>query len=644
MKRIFTLFLNVIVALGIAQAADITYDFSNGVPSSWTSTITPNGTEARGTQFLASGTLTLKDVKQATKVVITCSTNVDKKNSMGVKVGNTTFGKEEVLGRATDMTQTFEGTATDGDLVITLTRAEKSIYIKQVVVTCGEAGGNTTGGSDDNDDDEPTLDPSYKYAEPTSITVSGAQGSNTPYSFIQKNILVSTTQGAQNDSYFGCNAGATISFTATQDIKAVVINGYVKKDFEATASAGTISYVDASESEVTANPVVMVTNINAKSVAITCDKQMRCYSVDFYFTSNPDIEIEEGDDDGDEDIDWDELLKMSYEYEPTETTSANLTFTQGEYMVDELEDGTSCTQFALYNETSIANIILFGEIKTGTYTINSTLTAGTALASDGGNMLYDNPCYIGTDWDEEFQRYNNTYYLVSGTIKVTSLTEGVKIEINAKSYNGSTFTVTYTGIPEEYVDDDDDGTSYEWEEETVSTQNYSFEEVTVYGGYEEEYDYSWTEFYMEGENWNADLLFFAESAQETGVAPGTYTIDNSGMPGTVYASPGGDDTTDYPSCIMYDFDENGNYAGVYYLVSGTIKVSKDSKGVKIEIDAKSYNGSTIKGIYTGNLDFSAGIENLKADNKSANGKIMQDGKLYIQRDGRRYNISGLIVK
>ena len=658
MKKIFTLFLCVIAALGTLQAAEITYDFSQGVPSSWTSSVNPFGVEtaslARGTQYTASATLTLKDVKQATKVVITCSTNVDKKNTLGVKVGGTTFGKDELLGKANDVELTYEGAATDGDLVITMTHAEKSIYIKKVVVTCGEAtgSGNNGGGSEGKDDDQPQLDPSYKYDEPTTITVSGASGSNTAYSFVQKNILVNCTTGAQNDNYFGCNAGSTITFTATQEIKAVVIDGFIKKDFTATVDNGTIQYADASASDIEASPAVIVKGVNAKSVAITCAKQMRCYNVEFYFTTEPDVELGEGGDDDDDDDDWlEELLKPTYESEPTAKTTINLTLTQGMYANGEYEDGTPYTQFALSDETNAVLIAIIGEVKTGTYTINDSEEPGTALASAGGNLFADYPSYIGLNYNEEDEYYESVYYLVSGTITVTKTGDALKIVINAKSYNGSTITVTYTGTPEEFIDDDDDDDdydselSYDWETTEVSTQNFTFDYAESASGHDDEYDYDWTQIYLEGEDWTSDLFFFAPYAEGTGVAPGTYTISTSEEDGTVYASPGGDDSYDYPSNICYNYDENGYYSDVYYLVSGTVKVTKTATGVKIEINAKSYNGSTINGTFTGSIVNTTAIENISAESKSSkDGKIMQNGKIYIQRNGQRYNASGLLVK
>lgn len=136
-------------------------------------------------------------------------------------------------------------------------------------------------------EDSTSLDPEYKYAEPTAVTVPAQTVQGAAYTFVCNNIEVKATKGAITPDYFSCHAGEKITFTATQAIKGIVIDGYVKKDFEATASSGTISYVNASADEVTANPVVVITDIDTTAVTLSCVKQLRCYGVKVYFEANP---------------------------------------------------------------------------------------------------------------------------------------------------------------------------------------------------------------------------------------------------------------------------------------------------------------------------------------------------------------------
>ena len=75
-----------------AYASEVTYDFTSSIPAGWTASAKPNGFEttgtSRGTQFTTSATLTLAGVKNVTKVVVTCSSNIDSGNSLGVSVGH----------------------------------------------------------------------------------------------------------------------------------------------------------------------------------------------------------------------------------------------------------------------------------------------------------------------------------------------------------------------------------------------------------------------------------------------------------------------------------------------------------------------------------------------------------------------------
>lgn len=88
MKQFFTLLFMALCSV-VAFAEDITYDFSNSVPTPWTCNVTPSGYETsgsmRGTQFnvaLGGATLTLSGVQNATKIVVTCSSNIDNENGL----------------------------------------------------------------------------------------------------------------------------------------------------------------------------------------------------------------------------------------------------------------------------------------------------------------------------------------------------------------------------------------------------------------------------------------------------------------------------------------------------------------------------------------------------------------------------------
>ncbi len=423
-----------------ASAAEVEYDFSSSLPKGWIVSATPLGYEtsgsARGSQFNVSSTLTLKGVSNVTKVVITCSTNAADANTLAVSAGGTTWGTV-TLAKENNVEKTFTGSSANGELVIDITRSQKSIWIKKIVIT-----GEVAGSGDSGEEEDDQLDPNYNYSEPTIVKPSGATSSNSSYSFVQNNIKVETVAGAQTADYFGCNAGSKITFTASKAIKGLIVNGYMKKDFSATCDHGDLAYADASEDAVEGDTILAIFDIDSKSVTISCEKQLRCYSVQFYFVENPDIEV--GGDDEDYNYDW----------EPTTPTTLNITFDELEttdyQAIYGLEEPWTDLCFACEEyEMDVYAFVTYSEttgIVPGVYPINDTYAEGTVQASPGGNDLYDIPSFIATDFvpyeeDGEVNYYYSTaYYIVSGTLTVS---ENGDMKLEGKTANGSTVNCTY---------------------------------------------------------------------------------------------------------------------------------------------------------------------------------------------------------
>lgn len=463
MKKLFTLLSMLFVSI-MALGADVVYDFtSKDLPNGWTGNAASgyeSGETGRGAQWLADATLTLKGVKNVSKVVITCSSNVENKNSIAVSVGGTTWGTE-TMKKETNVEKVFTGTTTDGDLTIQITRVDKSVYIKKIVIsgdasTGGEGGGNTGGEGGSGSATNPgNLNNLYIYSEPTIVTTTVTSDIfNQSYAFIQNNIKVECTNGtqrpasAEQTAYFGVSAGQSITFTATKPIKGIVINGYIKKgfDFEVTGASEDCRMlsVDAEDEDVENDPVIALLDVDSKSVTLNCLKQLRCYSVEFYFKENPEIETEEED-------------ELDFTFEPEEVTTLNYTSFDDSYYTDYMDYiGLPYIEVGLIqtNEYDIYlgfNVEKDNEtiIPVGTYEINDTYDLGTVVASSGGTDEYDTPSYVATNYKyyEEYGEYfyNAAYYLVSGTVKVEKVAQGIKITIDAKTYNGSTVKATYVG-------------------------------------------------------------------------------------------------------------------------------------------------------------------------------------------------------
>ena len=446
MKRFFSLFMGFVMLLNMAQAEEITYDFSTSIPSVWTSNPAPRGFEAnnyeRGAQFQKSTKLTLSGAKGISKVVVICSSNdADSKNSISVSVNGTQFGKVEMLAKENNVEKTFEGEATDGDLVINIAYSKKSVWIKQVVVTCSEGVANV-----DDDETGKTLDPDFVYGDSVKIIAPDDEFFKEACTFVQNNVEVKCSKSTHKDGYFSCLAGERITFTATQPIVAIAINGTVKKNFEAEASAGNLYAAYDSFDEVTHNPVLVIDEINDKSVTISCKVQLQCTEVTLYFKEAPKWDFETLFEGEEEEV-------YTYENESQEPKTWDLAFDEARYTAYSEENGLPFIQLFfgtpkeyLYLE-AYANYDEETGIAPGTYPIDNEVALGHVIASPGvDSWLIENPSYLTTDYEETEEDYTyNIFFIVSGTLTVARDEMGVKMELDAKSYYGSTIHATYVG-------------------------------------------------------------------------------------------------------------------------------------------------------------------------------------------------------
>lgn len=181
---------------------------------------------------------------------------------------------------------------------------------------------------------------------------------------------------------------------------------------------------------------------------------------------------------------------------------------------------------------------------------------------------------------------------------------------------------------------------YDYEPEEATTLNITFKGISI-TDYTAEYgvvDIILTDNeegdYEEALEW-AYLEFVTSSYDdEAGLPAGTYQINDSEAEGTFTASPGGDDDYDYPCYLGVPADEEGYY-NPYYIVSGTVTISAEG----IEVNAKSYFGSTLKFVYNAPKD---AVETTKIAGKAV--KTLENGALYLDNNGVRYNVIGQTVR
>lgn len=298
MKRIFTLIVSVASCLSLIAT---TFNFSSSVESQTIDGITVTLAKGDGNnapavysdnvRLYASNTITISGAnlekimlsftKQGTKDYASLTASTGSLASGGASSSNDDVKTDTWTGKASSVTFTLGSTG--------------QRILKQIIVNGDGSETPSNPGEGDGDDNQgsTSLDPNYKYAEPTVVSVPDITVQGASYSFISNNIEVSCDKGAVTDSYFSAHAGFNMTFTAAKAIKGLVINGFVKKGFEATADHGEISFLSPSE-DAEANPVVVIKDINSKTVTISCVKQLRCYSVEVYFEENPEATVAGG--------------------------------------------------------------------------------------------------------------------------------------------------------------------------------------------------------------------------------------------------------------------------------------------------------------------------------------------------------------
>ncbi|MBR1808896.1 MAG: hypothetical protein IJ776_05880 [Paludibacteraceae bacterium] len=140
-----------------------------------------------------------------------------------------------------------------------------------------------------------------------------------------------------------------------------------------------------------------------------------------------------------------------YQYEPDEVTTITEEASEMEldtsyldYNVIEMILYTDNGFFDLAYVASAAPENLEMPLAVGTYNITDEPEAeGDFLASEGYDGEYDAPSFYGI-WSGDEGYYDETYYLVGGTVTVAINGNIYTITVNATSAKGSTVNVTYT--------------------------------------------------------------------------------------------------------------------------------------------------------------------------------------------------------
>lgn len=384
----------------IAQAAGSTAPtYNNGLRLYAKNTITVTGTGITSIQIAFT--------KQGSKAYATLSATPGSLVDGGTSTSNDDVKIDVWTGSASSVTFTL------GD--------SGQRLIKQLVIN-GEI---TVDPVDPQPEDEEQLDPNYDYDEPTTVMNPDKFVQGAAYRFIDNNIEVKASKGRIDtiEGYFSAHAAETITFTATKPMKGLVIDGFVKKDFEATVDHGTIDFLSSSDEDTEADPVIVIKDINSTSVTISCVKQLRCYSVDIYFEENPDEEIDHSS------TTTGETYFVTYDaadfvYESEYSTEGDYNYTV--YLYNEAEE--------------------YPYIGLDLYTTVKDAFAGTYSFDDGN--LSDYSFYQYTESEDDYEWASDGALAI--TVNGTQCTISGYITLE----NGDTYNFTYEGTLNIYTDED----------------------------------------------------------------------------------------------------------------------------------------------------------------------------------------------
>lgn len=444
MKKIFTLLSALFLSVTAAMATTFTFTSEASVSQTadgYTVTLSKgSGNNAPAffkdydpvqMRLYANNTITISGAN-ITSIELTFAKNNNKEYaSLTASTGNLVSGGASASN--TDFkTDKWTGSASS----VTFTLGTGQRIISSIIVNNDgtETPGTPGTPSDPGTPDTPSeLDPDFDYPEPTQITVPSTTVQGDAYSFIRNNVLVSSTKGAITANYFSAHAGYDLTFTAARPIKGIVINGFVKKDFEATVNHGQVSYLTPAE-DTEANPVMVITDVNSTTVTISCVKQLRCYNVEVYFDANPDATVSGGSSGGEEITLVFDGAEAVYESEYSELIE---------------EENYSIFLFYDYDYSPYFALDLYPaqkDVLTGKYSM-----ADYSL----GEFTY----YVFGENEEDFT------WAVDGEVTVTKNGDIYSIEGTLLCDDGNLYLISFSGempiyIDKDYYDDgdDDDGT------------------------------------------------------------------------------------------------------------------------------------------------------------------------------------------
>ena len=275
-------------------------------------------------------------------------------------------------------------------------------------------------------------------------------------------------------------------------------------------------------------------------------------------------------------------------------------------------------------------------IPTGTYQINDSGEPGTVKASTGmgaQGLTYS----LYATMDEEGYIVPPCWFMVGGEVVVSEKDGILSIYVDAVNSNNLPIFITC-----EYNLNTKQGLQYDMTEGSVERTYSDDDQVKFITDYVAQYGELYLDITAADGSDKISVAFLVEATDPATVIPaGTYPITNTAATGTVFASPGVQDGSIYPSYYGVMHPQGGISVPCYFMVDGQVVVENIEGHLKVTIDALNSYDVPAHIVYEANPVETA-IENVTVNNNAS--KVVENNQLFIIKDGVKYNVMGSVVK
>ena len=276
-------------------------------------------------------------------------------------------------------------------------------------------------------------------------------------------------------------------------------------------------------------------------------------------------------------------------------------------------------------------------IPTGTYQINDSGEPGTVKASTG--MGAEGLTYsLYATLDEEGYIVEPCWFMVGGEVVVSEKDGILSIYVDAVNSNNLPIFITC-----EYDLNTKQGLQYDMTEGSVERTYSDDDQVKFITDYVAQYGELYLDITAADGSDKISVAFLVEATDPAIVIPaGTYPITNTAATGTVFASPGVQDGSIYPSYYGVMHPQGGISVPCYFMVDGQVVVENIEGHLKVTINALNSYDVPAHIVYEATQGDDTGLDNVGAEMKAV--KMIKNSQLIIIRDGKAYNAQGAQVK